>query len=125
MMENKAIRKYCARISGCLVCSRREKRRMLDQIRRMCRDYLSEFSGADYDALVARFGTPEQIAGAYVDEMEPVAVLDGFRLRRRIVSTVAIGMAAVVMIWMLAVGGALVNEVKHADGYYEVAVYVD
>ena len=80
---------------------------------------------ADYDALVARFGTPEQIAGAYVDEMEPAAVLDGFRLRRRIVSTVAIGMAAVVMIWMLAVGGALVNEVKHADGYYEVAVYVD
>lgn len=125
MMENKAIRKYCARISVCLVCSRREKRRMLDQIRRMCRDYLAEFSGADYDALVARFGTPEQIAGAYVDEMEPVAVLDGFRLRRRIVSTVAIGMAAVVMIWMLAVGGALVNEVKHADGYYEVAVYVD
>ena len=125
MMENKAIRKYCARISVCLVCSRREKRRMLDQIRRMCRDYLAEFSGVDYDALVARFGTPEQIAGAYVDEMEPAAVLDGFRLRRRIVSTVAIGMAAVVIIWMLAVGGALVNEVKHADGYYEVAVYVD
>ena len=125
MMENKAIRKYCAHISGCLVCPRREKRRILDQIRRMCLEYVAEFPGADYDALVARFGTPEQIAIAYLDEMEPATVLDGFRLHRRIVGTVVIGMAAVVMIWMLAVGGALVNEVKHADGYYEVAVYVD
>lgn len=125
MMENKAIAKYCARIGGCLVCPRREKRRMLDQIRRMCREYLEEVPGADYDALVARFGTPEQIAGAYVEEMEPAAVLDGFRLRRRIMGAVAMGMAAVVVVWMLAVGGALVNEVKHADGYYDVAVYVD
>lgn len=125
MMENKAIHKYCGKISVCLISSRREKWRMLAQIRQMCRGYLEEFPGADYDALVARFGTPEQIAAAYVNEMEPSAVLDGFRLRRRILGAVAVGMAAIVMVWMLAVGGALVNEVGHADGYYDVAVYVD
>lgn len=125
MKENKAVRQYCRAIGRQIAVPRREKRRMLDQIRQMCRSYLEEYPHGDCDALAARFGAPEQIAAAFLEEMEPAAVLDGFRLRRRVLGITAAALAAVVLVWMLAVGGALVNEVRHADGYYDVAVYRD
>ena len=125
MKDHKAVRKYCAGVGKCIPSARQEKRRMLYQIRRMCRGFIQEHPQGDYDALVARFGTPEQIAAACIEEMEPEDLMAGLRLRRRILRAVAIAMGAAVLVWMLAVGGALVNEVRHADGYYDVAVFRD
>lgn len=65
----------------------------------------------------AHFGDPETIAAAYVDEMGTDVLLRDLRIRRKIVSVVAGVMVAILAIWLIAVGWAVVRELNDSNGH--------
>lgn len=67
-------------------------------------------------ALHQRFGTPQQIAAAYVDEMGATELLKDLRTRRRVVALVAGAVLVVIMIWLAAVGIALWDSFENSRG---------
>lgn len=48
------------------------------------REFVTENPEADYRAITARFGTPEQIAQSCIAQMEPDELLAGMQLRKKL-----------------------------------------
>ena len=55
--------------------------------------------GGDAAALEQRFGTPQQVAAAWVDERDTSELLAELHIHRRIVMVVALALAAVLVIF--------------------------
>lgn len=114
--SNAACKRYCAQVRSWLPCSRKLKRQVMERLTDSVNAYLEQEPGADFDQLQAHFGTPEAIAAAYIDEMGTDVLLRDLRIRRKIVSIVAGVMVAVLAIWILAVGWAIVKEINYSGG---------
>ena len=97
--DNRSMKRYFRRIRGTLPCSRKLKNHIMDQIHNEVGLYLEEHPGADYNAVLSRFGEPERIAAAYVEDMGAAEILKKLRIRRRILSTVALVLAFTLITW--------------------------
>lgn len=117
-MQNRAARRYLREVRSWLPCSRKLKRGILEKIGSTIAEYLSEEPGADYNKLLARFGTPQQIAASYVNEMKTGELLRDLRIKRRIVYCVAITAAIIVLLWASVVTRAYLRHVENVKGYY-------
>ena len=120
MVCKNALRVYCRAVKSWLPCDAKQKRRILEKIRLDVAGYLEESPDADIAAIQARFGTPQTIASAYVDDMDTAQLLHGLRVRKRIVTIVAAAMAVILLTWALAVSWAVFDAKKNAG-----AVIVD
>lgn len=114
--SNAACKRYCTQVQSWLPCSRKLKRQIMERLTDSINAYLEQEPGTDFEQLQAHFGTPETIAAAYIDEMGTDVLLQDLRIRRKIVSIVAGVMAAVLAIWILAVGWAVVREIESSGG---------
>lgn len=65
--QNWYIGRYVRAVSGFLPCSGKVKKPLLDALRAQAEEYIE--GGGDAAALEQRFGTPQQVAAAWVDEM--------------------------------------------------------
>lgn len=120
--HNSAARRYLREIRGWLPCSRKLKRDILEKIGNTITDYLSENPTAPYTELTARFGTPQQIAASYVDEMETGELLRDLRIRKKIVQIITAVAVAVVMLWLGVVSIALFEHNSQMNGQIVVTV---
>ena len=93
------------------------KRQIMEKIRSSISRFLEEEPSADYDSIVSRFGTPQQIASAYVDEQDTEVLLRKLRIKRRIVAAVCCTAAAFVAIWLSVALAAYVNFSICENGY--------
>lgn len=75
------IRRYVRAVSGFLPCSGKRKKPWLAALRAQAESYVAE--GGDAAALEQRFGTPQQMAFSYVDEMPTADLLAELHIRRR------------------------------------------
>lgn len=116
-MRNRAARRYLREVRSWLPCSRKLKRGILEKIGSTIAEYLSEEPGADYNKLLARFGTPQQIAASYVDEMETGELLRDLRIRRKIVGILTAVAATVVILWLGVVSIALIGHNEQMNGH--------
>lgn len=73
------------------------KKPLLDTLRAQAEEYITD--GGDAAALEQRFGTPQQVAAAWVDEMDTSELLAELHIHRRIVMVVALVLAAVLVIF--------------------------
>lgn len=73
------------------------KKPLLDTLRAQAEEYITD--GGDAAALEQRFGTPQQVAAAWVDEMDTSELLAELHIHRRIVMVVALALAAVLVIF--------------------------
>lgn len=117
-MRNRAAGRYLREVRSWLPCSRKLKRGILEKIGSTIAEYLAEKPGADYDKLLTRFGTPQQIAASYVNEMETGELLRDLRIKRRIVYCVAITAVIIVLLWASVVTRAYLRHVENVKGYY-------
>lgn len=85
-------------------------------------DYASKNPDADYSEIAARFGSPQQIASSYVDEMETEELLWNLKIRKKIVRIVAIIAALVVVLWLGVVTFEYIYNTDVTNGYYEIAI---
>ncbi len=95
--QNWYIKKYVCAVSSFLPCSGKTKKPWLDAIRAQAEDYIAQ--GGDPAALAERFGTPQQVAAAYVDEMPTAELLAQLHIRRRVVTTVVLAVVAALAVY--------------------------
>lgn len=95
--QNWYIGRYVRAVSGFLPCSGKVKKPLLDTLRAQAEEYIAD--GGDAAALEQRFGTPQQVAAAWVDEMGTSELLAEMHIHRRIVMVVASALAAALVIF--------------------------
>lgn len=71
--QNWYVRRYVRAVSGFLPCSGKVKKPLLDALRAQAEEYIE--GGGDAAALEQRFGMPQQVAAAWVDEMDTSELL--------------------------------------------------
>lgn len=96
--QNWYIRRYVRAVSTFLPCSGKRKKPWLADLRAQAESYVAE--GGDAAALEQRFGTPQQMAFSYVDEMPTADLLAELHIRRRLVAVTAITLAAALAIYI-------------------------
>ena len=121
-MINRNARRYLRQVRTWLPCSGTMKRQIMEKIRSSISRFLEEEPSADYDSIVSRFGTPQQIASAYVDEQDTEVLLRKLRIKRRIVAAVCCTAAACVAIWLSVALAAYVQSQIDQDGYAVIEV---
>lgn len=92
------IRRYVRAVSTFLPCSGKRKKPWLADLRAQAESYVAE--GGDAAALEQRFGTPQQMAFSYVDEMPTADLLAELHIRRRLVAVTVITLAAALAVYI-------------------------
>lgn len=77
---------------------RQRKKPWLADLRAQAESYVAE--GGDAAALEQRFGTPQQMAFSYVDEMPTADLLAELHIRRRLVAVTVITLAAALAVYI-------------------------
>lgn len=95
----KELKQYYRQIQSWLPCGGRLKRRMMVNITANIEGYLAEHPQTDFAALQSHFGTPQEIAATYVDDMDTAELLSAIHNRRKILLSVVYGVTAIVAIW--------------------------
>jgi hypothetical protein len=98
------------------------KKRTMEQIRKEVTLFLTDHPEADYNAVISHFGEPETIAAAYVESMGTAEILRKLRIRRRIVSAVAIVLAFVVITWAMVVTWEIHRNTVENEGFAIVSI---
>lgn len=114
----KELKKYYRQVGSWLPCGGRLKRQLMANIRSTVDGYLHEHPEVDFPTLEAHFGTPQQIAAAFVDEMGTEELLYKLRVRKRIIKITFICVVALISICGLAILSlwivGLLNELGNA-----------
>ncbi len=99
-MTEKTIRRYCRAVGSYLPCARRQKRQLLRDLRQRLEEYRDEHP--DETSPEERFGTPQQVAAGYVDDMDTTELLQALRYRRRVITAVVSGILAALAVLTVA-----------------------
>lgn len=121
--RNSMLRRYYQTIRSYLPCSDKLKKQILTEIRTNINEYLREFPEAQFSQVEARFGMPQSIAAAYVDDMNTAELLRALRIRRRIVKLVICSLLLVLIVWAGAVGYATANALVNYPGNVTVITW--
>lgn len=109
MNKNKARLKYLSRTRRYLPCSGAVKNQIMEQITENVDGYLAEEPEARYVQIVGRFGKPEAVAAAYVENMDTAEILRAMQIRQRIVAIVAGAMAALLLICAVGIAALFIH----------------
>lgn len=111
------LKRYYRQVASWLPCGGKTKREMMARIRATVDAYIAEHPAADLAAIQARFGTPQQIAAAFVDEMETEELLQRINYRNKIIKGFAILAATIILLWTLTVTIALLDSINSSGGH--------
>lgn len=95
---------------------------ILSRVENSVREYASEYPCIDYKGIVNRFGTPQQIAESYIAEMNTAELLQGMRIRDKVLLIVlaTAALLSIVRFGFLAAG--YYDHAKDMSGYAVVEV---
>lgn len=114
--RNAALKRYYRSIRSCLPSSHKLKAKVLAEIESNINAYLLEDPSADIAAIKARFGAPEQIAVAYIDELGTPELLKKLQMRKKILTIIISTIAIILILWLGVVGWAAIKEYDHSSG---------
>ena len=106
----KELTQYYRQISAWLPCGMRLKKQLMANIRTTVDNYLAEHQGIDFAELQAHFGTPLQIATAFVDEMDTSQLLQSLKIRKRIIRVVFLGAIIALALWTVVLMSIWAND---------------
>lgn len=118
--DDPTLRRYYREVRDWLPGTRKMKREIMDQVRASVEAYLDEEPGADMAGVEARFGSPQAIAAASVDERDTGELLQDLRTKRRIVSMVVGVLATALILWDGVVTWGAIREYRSLNGHIEV-----
>ena len=126
-LKDRQLKNYFSNISTLLPCSGGMKRNLLSGLKTQIAAYLEENPNADMETVQDRFGTPQQIVGAALEEMPTPEVLRKIRIRKRILLILGAALLAALLIWLGAAVVAVILDYGRGGGITEVgpAVIVD
>lgn len=123
-MRNKYARKYCRQVKKWLPGMGKYRQRIMERIYSAVKYFVDQHPEANYNAVEAWFGTPQQIAAEYVAQMDTREMLKSVRFGKRIITLVTAVVAALVLLWGLGIAIMIIDAHNSAHGYMEV-VYSD
>lgn len=115
----KELKSYFREIKEVLPGNDCKKKKILRDIRLSVDNFLEENPDATFEAVVEHFGTPQQIGDSYTVEMPPWEMQRQLKIKKRIIGIVAGAVACALLLWGIAIGIALINDSKRANGYHE------
>lgn len=120
--KDKQIRQYFRQIQKCIPGGAKGKKQILSNIQQSVENYLLENPDADFNTLQSHFGTPQQVAEAYIENMNADEIM-GKLNTKKLVLRIAIGAVIVaILIWAICLIVALNQNEKDVNGYYEVEI---
>lgn len=118
MVLNVHLLRYLWEVREELPGNRRQKKQILSRVESSVQDFVIENPHVeDYATITQRFGTPQQIAASYIEEMSTPELTQQLRIRKTIVRIVAVTALALVLLWAGVVLTALIRHIKDMDGY--------
>ena len=108
MVWNVHLLRYLWEVREELPGNRRQKKQILSRVESSVQDFVIENPHVDYATITQRFGTPQQIAASYIEEMSTPELTQQLRIRKTIVR---------VLLWAGVVLTALIRHIKDMDGY--------
>ena len=112
--ERRRLAAYYTEIASLLPCGRREKNRLLRELKADVNDYLAASPDAAPETVSAVFGTPEQIAESALQSVAPVALRRRLTLKR----AALLALAVIVLAYLLFVVVSLIDVHMEAHGYF-------
>lgn len=119
----RAARRYYRKVRSWLPGGKM-RRYVMTQIRETVQEFAQEHPDAGVAAIQAQLGTPQEIAAAYVENMETAAVLKGLRIRRRVLFAVCATMLAILISWTVLVTVETARA-READERSHVEIYIE
>ena len=121
---NRQLRRYYWQIRRWLPCGHKQKNRYIREHSESINTFLQQESNADFQTILARFGSPLQIASAYVDEMDTEKLLKHLQIRRRIVAIVLACALSGFIATLIALGILLEMTEDMTNGYAVIEIEV-
>lgn len=115
---NSRLKKYYRSIKSWLPCSARQNQQILSKIQNNVAAFLEEKPETSFDEIQMRFGTPQQIAAACVDEMGMCELLHRLRLRKKVLATIRNAALCILAVLVLLV----ILSVPRVDSLEQVPV---
>lgn len=110
--------KYIREVGSYLICSRGEKKRLIQDISARIDDIAETDGAADYDGLVKKLGSPEEIASDLIKDMDTVAVCRRLRAGRFVMKTVIITVTVLLLLFTAFVISAKKSNERSAQRVY-------
>ena len=118
----KQLNAYCRRVRRCLPCPGKLKKQIMDSIWTQINLFLEKNPTADMTAIQQHFGTPQQIAAAYIDEMTPAEILRKFKIKRTVITIVCAAAALALLLWAGTLAAALLDLHDTTNGTYDIFI---
>jgi len=112
------LRQYYLSVRKLLPCGLKQKTAFIRRLEGSIAAYVSEYPDADFSQIERHFGTPQQIAASYIEEMDPQEISDKLKVRKRIFQIVASAVFLCALVWLALLAVAFLNELNSADGFY-------
>lgn len=117
-VTERELNKYLKQIKKHLVCKGAQRKAFMDSFEDNIDEYLKANSEADFAQLQKDMGTPEEIADGFLENESASHI----KKRMSIAKWVAVGIAAVVVIYVCAVISALIDAHNSHNGRGYVTV---
>ncbi len=100
---NKDIEKYLSQVKAYLPCRKADKTAIIKDIRQATLEF-AENSGAEtIDDIYNRFGTPEEIAKAYLSDAEPQNIKKAINIKKMLLVAIVIALAMLAIAFIIAI----------------------
>ena len=115
-MYNSAAKRYLRELRKSLPCGRKERKRVLEGIRQSMEN--GETDGTEtYEALVSRYGSPDEIASSYFSEKSTGELIRELRVGNRVLAILLAAVVAALLIWFGWGAFTYVSLTSEAPGY--------
>lgn len=98
----KETEKYISDVSSKLLCSKKKKKEIIEDIRGAVLDFTEANGTEDIKEVYEHFGTPEEFAKAHLSELDPVQIKKKVNIRRVVIVAIAVALLLYIAIITLA-----------------------
>lgn len=88
----KETEKYISDVSSRLLCSKKKKKGIIEDIRGAVLDFTEANGTEDIKEVYEHFGTPEELAKAHLSELDPVQIKKKVNIRRVVIVAVVVAL---------------------------------
>lgn len=116
--DRTALRRYYSSVRSWLPCPRKQKRKILDEIKNNVADFLKCNPQANFCEIQDRFGSPQQIAFGYVEDLNTGELIRVMRIRKRLVAIITATVLSILVLWAGFLAWAVIDDMYTNNGYY-------
>lgn len=124
MLTKMQLFRYLLEIAFYLPVPWKQKKEILRKIKHSIESYIFDGDNISYRQIRSRFGDPQQIAGAFLTEMDPEELLEKINRKRIVVRGFVTVVIIALALWATSLIHDLIAVIKDNNGY-EIVEIID